>query len=63
MHKMIYDEFFSYLDLVKALKKAGIKKDYSVFLTTNIALMGQPASKNKNKLKRKSHWVLKAVKK
>ena len=44
---MIYDEFFSYLNLVKALKKAGIKKNYSVFLTTNIALMGQPASKNK----------------
>lgn len=59
---MIYDDFFSYLDLVKALKKSGIKKDYSVFLTTNIALMGQPASKNKNKLKTKSHWVLKAIK-
>ena len=60
---MFEDNKFSYKDLSDALKKAGIKKGDSVFLTTNIALMGTPITKKKDMLKIKSEWLIKLIKK
>ena len=52
---------FSYKDLLLSLKKADLKKNDSVFLTTNIALVGLPISKNKDDLKTKSKWLIKSI--
>jgi aminoglycoside N3'-acetyltransferase len=60
---MITDDKFKYKDLVKSLKKIGIKKNCSIFLTSNIALMGTPVTKKKNQLKIKSVWLIKSIKK
>ena len=48
---MIVNDKFKYKDLTKSIKKkADIKKGDSVFLTTNIALIGTPLTKKKIKL-------------
>ena len=52
-----------YLDLIKSLKQTKLKVGDSVFLTTNIALIGDPKKKTKNKLEQKSKWLLKSIKK
>ena len=54
---------FNYIDIQSSLKKVGIKKNDSIFLTTNLALIGTPITKNKNHLLVKSEWILKALKK
>ena len=54
---------FTYSDLVLALKKCGIKKNDSVFLTTNISLIGVPKTNTKNHLLTKCQWILKGLKK
>ena len=63
LYSMINKDKFNYKDLLKALKETGIKKNNSVFLTSNIALMGTAITKNRNQLKVKSEWLLKAIKK
>lgn len=60
---MIVENQFTFTELVLALRKCKIKKNDSIFLTTNIALLGLPKTNKKNHLKIKCEWVLKALKK
>ena len=60
---MIINDKFRYKDLINSIKKANIKKGDSVFLTTNIALIGIPLTKRKDKIKLTSEWLLKSIKK
>ena len=60
---MIINDKFRYKDLTKSIEKVDIKKGDSVFLTTNIALIGTPLTKKKDKIKLKSEWLLKSIKK
>tara|TARA_Y100000389_G_scaffold202810_1_gene249300 strand:- start:854 stop:1114 length:261 start_codon:yes stop_codon:yes gene_type:complete len=60
---MIINDKFRYKDLTKSLKNADLKKGDSIFLTSNIALIGTPLTKKKDKLKLKSEWLLKSIKK
>lgn len=60
---MIINDKFRYKDLTKSLENADLKKGDSIFLTSNIALIGTPLTKKKDKLKLKSEWLLKSIKK
>ena len=49
--------------MLKSLKGVGIKQGDSVFLTTNIALIGIPKTNSKNKTKQSSKWLLSCLRK
>ena len=53
---------FTFLDLEKKIKKLNIKKNDSIFLSTNIGSVGIPKSKNKNYLLTTSKWLLEILK-
>ena len=53
---------FTFLDLEKKIKKLDIKKNDSIFLSTNIGSVGIPKSKNKNYLLTTSKWLLEILK-
>jgi len=52
-----------YKDIETCFKKIGLKKNDSLFLSTNIGMLGYPKSKNKNKILTSSRWILKIIKK
>lgn len=49
---------FNKKDLFKVFKKIGIQKGDSLFLTTNLGVLGRPETKNKNYLLTTSKWIL-----
>lgn len=49
---------FSKKDLKEAFLKLGLKKNDSLFITSNLALLGSPNTKKKNLLKTSSKWIL-----
>jgi aminoglycoside 3-N-acetyltransferase len=53
---------YDYSDIEICFKKIGLKKNDSVFLSTNIGMLGYPKSKNKNKILTSSKWILKSIK-
>ena len=53
---------FDYKDIESCLERIGLKND-SVFLSSNIGVLGYPKSKNKNKVLISSKWILAAIKK
>ena len=53
---------FCFFRLRKKIKKLDIKKNDSIFLSTNIGSVGIPKSKNKNYLLTTSKWLLEILK-
>ena len=54
---------FEYSDIESCFEKLGLKKNDSVFLSTNVGMLGYPKSKNKNQILTSSKWILKALRK
>ena len=54
---------FEYSDIESCFEKLGLKKNDSVFLSTNVGMLGYPKSKNKNHILTSSKWILKALRK
>lgn len=54
---------FQYSDVESCFKNLGLKKNDSVFLSTNIGILGYPKSKNKNHILTSSRWILRSLKK
>ena len=53
---------FDYHNIQSCLEKLGLKKDDSIFLSTNMGFLGYPKSQNKNKILVSSKWMLSAIK-
>ena len=49
-------------EIMKAFQKTKIKKGDSVFLTTNLGMLGSPITKNKNLLLVSSRWIFDSLK-
>tara|TARA_B100000886_G_scaffold324748_1_gene269696 strand:- start:878 stop:1684 length:807 start_codon:yes stop_codon:yes gene_type:complete len=53
---------FKFNDIKFCLNKLGIKKNDSIFLSTNIGMLGIPKTNCRNKILISSRWILKALK-
>jgi aminoglycoside N3'-acetyltransferase len=53
---------YNKLDILKAFQRLNIINGDSVFLTSNLGMLGKPDTKNKNLLKVSSTWILEVLK-
>ena len=54
--------YYTKNDIVKALKKAGVKKNDTVFFTTSLGMLGKPKTKGLLSAEKISKFMLEAIK-